>query len=71
MVTAILGPESPAVGVRGPSGGPDGEMEVAHAIAEELIDAITSKDKMAVWEALKAAFTCMESMPHDEYEKEG
>lgn len=57
-LTAILGPESDAVGIRGDemSGG-----ETGHAIAAELIDAFHAKDHEGVWEALKAAFQHLDS----------
>lgn len=63
ILSAILGP-----GPSGPesAGSPD-ELEV---IAGELIDAVHAKDAKATVEALRAAFQCMESEPHEESEHE-
>lgn len=37
--------------------------------AQDLIDAVHSKDVKRTSDALKAAFTILESAPHDEYEE--
>lgn len=63
---------------RKPSGAPetmgekmsDGGMPhdpMLHAAAEELMNAIHSKDAAAVASAFQAAFNCLEQAPHEEF----
>lgn len=39
------------------------------ACARDLINAVQANDAMAVAEALRSAFVCLESEPHEEYEQ--
>jgi hypothetical protein len=59
MADAILGGKS--------SEGGDGEQEdPLMSAADDLISAVHSKDASGVMEALRSAFTMLESQPHDE-----
>ena len=44
----------------------DMDQEALEAAAQDLIDAVASQSRKQVAEALKAAFTILECMPHDE-----
>ena len=57
-VDEILGPKPKEDGHDGPS-----EME---AISQELIEAVHARNVKDTEAALRAAFACMESEPHDE-----
>lgn len=54
-VTAILGPDSDNVGVRGEDGAPEEGASDLHAIASDLIDCVHDKDVDGVVSALQAA----------------
>ncbi len=68
-VAIILGRMSPKKGGKKPDEAreesPDDAM---HACAEELLEAIAAKDVAGVAAALKGAFHCADSMPHEEGE---
>lgn len=63
-VTAILGAESPGVGVKSEDDGAGSALKVA---AHELITAVSNKDADAVVSAFKAMFAACEVEPHAEY----
>jgi hypothetical protein len=54
-LTAILGPDSDNVGVRGEDGAPEEGASDLHAIAGDLIDCMHAKDVDGVVAALQAA----------------
>lgn len=58
VITEILGPAEKDGGADGPS-----ELET---ISQELIEAVHARNPKDVAEALRAAFQCQESEPHDE-----
>lgn len=64
-LTAILGPESDNIGVRGEDGGPSSDL---HEIAHELIGAVHDKDAAGVVAAFKALVSGCEAEPHEEGE---
>lgn len=65
---AILGPHSAGVGKKGEE---DQGMDPLHAISEELVDAVHSKDHAGVASALRAAFDHLDAEPHVEGPHEG
>lgn len=64
-VTAILGPESPNVGVRSELSDSESPEELK-MISQELIEAIHARNPEDVCQALKAAFELLDSEPHEE-----
>jgi len=40
------------------------------ALGQEVLDAIASKDAMALYDAVKAIFLKVDAEPHEEYEEE-
>jgi hypothetical protein len=63
-VTAILGPESQNVEKREDGMREDDEM--LHAMGEELIEALHSKDVAGVIAGMRALFDAFDSQPHEE-----
>jgi hypothetical protein len=61
-------PKSPGIAVveRKPDEGKEDPDAGLHACAQDLINAIHSKDMKAVAAALKAAFELLDSAPHEE-----
>lgn len=47
-----------------------GEDEECHALGQDLLDAISGKDAMGAYNALKAIFLKVDLEPHEEYEDE-
>lgn len=62
-LTAMLGPESPGIGIKDEDGdmGDDG-----HAIANEMMDAFHAKDSAAFWDAFKAGVDHLDSQYDDQ-----
>lgn len=63
-ITSILGPDSPNVGDRRELS--SSHPEELRVIAQDLIEAVHSKDAEKVCDALCAAFGCLDSQPHEE-----
>ncbi len=62
---AVLGPDSNGVGERDEEA-PDSDLEM---IAQELVEAVHARNSKDVSACLRAAFECLESQPHEEYEE--
>ena len=44
--------------------------EECHALGQDLLDAMSGKDAMGAYNALKAIFLKIDSEPHEEYQEE-
>ncbi len=67
-LTAILGPDSPNVGIKGEEDAEEGSDGALMAIAEELLECIHSKDATGLVEGLRAIFQEFDASPHVEGE---
>ena len=47
-----------------------GDDEECYALGQDLLDAMSGKDAMGAYNALKAIFLKIDSEPHEEYQEE-